>query len=179
MKQFLFIKSATERVALPVSALARTEQTSATSVSLFFDTTKSGKDATTVVVLSVTSGKANDVVKSLTTQIPTSKQSVLLYDDVNDAFFTTNVTGISSITTVESPSITTGPTGATGPQGPAGPTGAAGSDGADGDGFTGGSYSGVTGIVTFTSDDGIGFSTGDRRGAAGAYGSDGTDGTDG
>ena len=110
MKQFLFIKSATESVALPVSALA-TDQTTAHTVSLFFDTTKSGKDATTVVVLSVTSGKANDVVKSLTTQIPTSKQSVLLYDDVNDAFFTTNVTGVSSITTTESPSVTTGPTG--------------------------------------------------------------------
>ena len=106
MKQFLFIKTATDVVALPSSALLRTEYTSDTSVSLFFKTTKSGKDATTVVVLSVTSGKANDVIKSLTTQIPTSKQSVFLYDDVNDAFFTTNVTGISSITTTEAPTIT-------------------------------------------------------------------------
>lgn len=40
-------------------------------------------------------------------------------------------------------------------------------------GWTGGSYAAGTGIVTFTSDDGLGFATGDLRGA------DGTNGTDG
>ena len=178
MKQFLFIKSATDVVALPASALLRSERTSDTSVSLFFDTTKSGKEATTVVVLSVASGKAVDVLKRLNVLMSNSSNQ-LTFDDVNNVFPAPNVTGISSLTTTESPSITTGPTGSTGPQGPAGPTGAAGADGtdgADGDGFTGGSYSGVTGIVTFTSDDGIGFSTGDLRGAAGSDGSDGTDG---
>ena len=38
-----------------------------------------------------------------------------------------------------------------------------GVDGADGLGFTGGSYNSSTGIVTFTSNDGLGFSTGDLR----------------
>lgn len=52
--------------------------------------------------------------------------------------------------------------GATGPQG------AAGTDGTDGAGFTGGSYNSSTGVVTFTSDDGLGFSTGDLRGADGS-----------
>lgn len=47
-----------------------------------------------------------------------------------------------------------------------------GADGADGLGFTGGSYSAATGVVTFTSDDGLGFSTSDLRGADGADGSD-------
>jgi len=42
--------------------------------------------------------------------------------------------------------------------------------GLDGDGFTGGTYDAGTGIVTFTSDDGLGFSTLDLRGAAGADG---------
>lgn len=42
-----------------------------------------------------------------------------------------------------------------------------GADGADGLGFTGGSYNAGTGVVTFTSDDGLGFSTGDLRGADG------------
>lgn len=54
-----------------------------------------------------------------------------------------------------------------------GPAGAAGSNGEDGDdglGFTGGSYDSLTGIVTFTSDDGLGFSTTDLRGAPGANG---------
>ena len=37
-------------------------------------------------------------------------------------------------------------------------------------GFTGGSYNSSTGVVTFTSDDGLGFSTGDLRGADGADG---------
>jgi len=40
------------------------------------------------------------------------------------------------------------------------------SSGSDGDGFTGGSYDNATGVVTLTSDDGLGFSTGDLRGAA-------------
>jgi len=54
--------------------------------------------------------------------------------------------------------------------GPAGAAGAPGVDGDDGLGFTGGSYDGVTGIVTFTSDDGLGFSTTDLRGAPGVDG---------
>lgn len=40
-------------------------------------------------------------------------------------------------------------------------------NGIDGAGFTGGSYDSGTGIVTFTSDDGLGFATGDLRGADG------------
>jgi WD40 repeat protein len=47
-------------------------------------------------------------------------------------------------------------------------SGADGADGADGAGFTGGSYNAGTGVVTFTSDDGLGFVTGDLRGADGA-----------
>ncbi|MEM6397786.1 MAG: hypothetical protein AAF741_15665 [Bacteroidota bacterium] len=60
------------------------------------------------------------------------------------------------------------PRGDTGPPGPQGPP--------DGDGFTGGSYDPGTGIVTFTSDDGLGFSTGDLRGEDGDPGAAGTDG---
>ena len=41
-------------------------------------------------------------------------------------------------------------------------------------GFTGGSYNASTGQITFTSDDGLGFTTGDVRGTDG---NDGTDGT--
>ena len=106
MKQFLFIKSSTDVVALPASALTRTEYTSDTSVSLFFETTKSGKNATTVVVLSVTSGKAGDVVRAITSKLSTSGKTIFVYDDVKDDFFTSNVTGISSITTTEEPTIT-------------------------------------------------------------------------
>lgn len=53
-------------------------------------------------------------------------------------------------------------------QQPGGKDGADGSNGADGKGFTGGSYDASTGIVTFTSDDGLGFVTDDLRGADGA-----------
>ena len=63
-----------------------------------------------------------------------------------------------------------GPQGAQGPAGPAGPAGADGAQGpagAQGAGFTGGSYDANTGVVTFTSNDNLGFSTGDLRGAAG------------
>ena len=56
-------------------------------------------------------------------------------------------------------------------QGPDGPAGA------DGDGWTGGTYDASTGIVTFTSDDGLGFSTTDLRGGEGAKGAGFTGGT--
>ncbi len=72
--------------------------------------------------------------------------------------------------TVEAMSVTS-IAGLTGPAGPQGPTG--GLPGADGTGFTGGSYDAGTGTVTFTSDDALGFVTGDLRGADGADGTDG------
>ena len=59
------------------------------------------------------------------------------------------------------------PVGATGATGLQGPAGLDGTNGIDGLGFTGGSYNPATGVVTFTSDDGLGFSTGDLRGADG------------
>jgi hypothetical protein len=54
------------------------------------------------------------------------------------------------------------------PVGASGTNGTNGTNGTDGLGFTGGSYNASTGIVTFTSDDGLGFSTGDLRGADGS-----------
>jgi len=48
--------------------------------------------------------------------------------------------------------------------------------GPPGKGWTGGSYNASTGIVTFTSSDGLGFSTTDLRGADGEEGEDGDDG---
>lgn len=65
------------------------------------------------------------------------------------------------------------------PGGGGGGTGPAGPPGADGLGWTGGSYSGVTGQVTFTSDDGLGFVTGDLRGAQGTQGIQGVPGAAG
>ena len=49
--------------------------------------------------------------------------------------------------------------------------------GTNGKGWTGGSYDAATGIVTFTSNDGLGFQTTDLRGAKGDQGVDGNDGT--
>ncbi|TDH35732.1 hypothetical protein E2A64_10370 [Pseudohoeflea suaedae] len=60
-----------------------------------------------------------------------------------------------------------------------GADGADGVDGIDGLGWTGGAYNAGTGVVTFASDDGLGFSTGDLRGADGADGADGVDGAPG
>ena len=48
-----------------------------------------------------------------------------------------------------------------------------GGTGADGKGWTGGTYDAATGVVTFTSDDGLEFTTGDLRGANGIDGLDG------
>jgi hypothetical protein len=94
--------------------------------------------------------------------------------------------GIQGIQGIQGDTGATGATGATGPkgdtgdtgpqgiqgiqgiQGPQGDTGATGATGPQGDtgaGFTGGSYNASTGVVTFTSNDGLGFVTGDLRGA--------------
>jgi len=54
-----------------------------------------------------------------------------------------------------------------------------GADGADGRGFTGGTYNESTGVIEFTSDNGLSFTTGDLRGTDGAAGADGTNGTNG
>jgi hypothetical protein len=125
-RQLLFIKSATESIALPVDSFSHAEYTSATTVSLYFDAKKSGKDASVKVVLTVSSGKANDVVTSITNQVASGSSPVMKYDDVKDSFYTKNVTGVTSITTTVDPSTTTGATGSTGPTGPTGPTGATG-----------------------------------------------------
>ena len=51
--------------------------------------------------------------------------------------------------------------------------GGGGGTGEDGKGWTGGTYDPETGTVTFTSDDGLGFTTGDLRGTDGIDGLDG------
>ncbi|MCJ8335735.1 MAG: hypothetical protein MJH10_16105 [Epibacterium sp.] len=57
--------------------------------------------------------------------------------------------------------------------------GGGGGAGQDGLGWTGGSYNAGTGVVTFSSDDGLGFSTGDLRGAQGDIGPQGVQGIQG
>ena len=98
MKQFLFIKRASEVYTIPASALKVVEYASDTSVSLRFETHKDGKESTITVRLSITSGKAADVVTAISSQIANSNATVFKYDDINDTFFTKNVTGIGTIT---------------------------------------------------------------------------------
>jgi len=85
----------------------------------------------------------------------------------------TGPTGPQGETGEQGPQGIQGETGPEGPEGPQGPQGIQGIQGetgpagADGLGWTGGSYDETTGVVTFTSDDGLGFVTGDLRGADG------------
>jgi len=57
------------------------------------------------------------------------------------------------------------------------PRGLKGDDGSDGKGFTGGSYNANTGIITFSSTDGLGFTTSDLRGTDGNNGNGFTGGS--
>ena len=97
MKQFLFIKTTSEVYTIPASALKVVEYASDTSVSLRFETHKDGKESTITVRLSITSGKAADVITAISSQIANSNATVFKYDDINDTFFTKNVTAISSV----------------------------------------------------------------------------------
>lgn len=63
-----------------------------------------------------------------------------------------------------------------GATGPAGADGADGQNGSDGQGWTGGAYDAATGVITFSSNDGLGFATGDLRGATGPAGPEGPEG---
>lgn len=70
-----------------------------------------------------------------------------------------------------------GSDGAAGAAGSDGSAGAPGANGANGTGFTGGSYNSSSGVVTITSNDGLGFSTSDLRGADGTNGNGFTGGS--
>lgn len=101
MKQFLFIKRTSEVYTIPASALKVIEYTSDDSISLKFETHKDGKEATTSVTLSVTSGKTTDVIAAISSQVANSSATVFKYDDINNTFFTKNVTGIGTITVTQ------------------------------------------------------------------------------
>lgn len=105
MRNFIFIKSATDMVTMPTNSLSHTEYTSATTVTLYFSCYKSGKKATVSVVLTVTSGKASSVVEAMMQQVSSGSSASLKYDAVNGTYFTPNVTGVTSITTNVEPTI--------------------------------------------------------------------------
>jgi len=77
------------------------------------------------------------------------------------------IQGETGDTGPEGPQGIQGIQGLQGIQGETGETGPQGIQGEQGLGFTGGSYNSSTGVVSFTSDDGLGFVTGDLRGADG------------
>lgn len=103
--------------------------------------------------------------------------------DLGDVDTTGAVTGSALLYNAPSDSwyvgIAGGPAGPQGDPGQKGDTGDTGATGATGAGFTGASYDPATGTVTFTSDDGLGFSTGDLRGIDGQDGLDGPEGATG
>ena len=78
-----------------------------------------------MVVLSVTSGKSNDVIARINGLV-SGNNNVLSFNDVTDVFPDAYITGISSITTTADPSSSAGPTGPTGPTGATGATGPTG-----------------------------------------------------
>lgn len=83
----------------------------------------------------------------------------------------------STVPGPEGPEGPEGPIGLTGPEGPPGadsvvpgPQGIQGLPGVDGLGWTGGSYDELTGTITFTSDDGLEFTTPDLRSGSSGVG---------
>lgn len=136
-RQFIFKRSASDSAVVPVDSFSHAEYGSDTTVKLYFDAKRSGKDATIEVILTVASGKAHEVLSLITSHVSSSSASSMKYDAVANSYHAKNVTGITSITITEDPSVTTGPTGATGATGPQGAAGADGADGADGSDATG------------------------------------------
>ena len=97
MKQFLFVLSATESYTIPASSFKYAQYLSNTTVALYFNIWRNGVEGSATVTLTVTSVKANDVVSAIASQVGNSNTSVFRYDAVNSKYFTTNVTGITSV----------------------------------------------------------------------------------
>ena len=82
MKQFLFIKSATDVTTSPASAFSHAEYASAASVTLFFKLNVAGGEGSVAVTLAITSGKASEVISSISSQVANSNSFVFKYDAV-------------------------------------------------------------------------------------------------
>lgn len=102
-RQFIFKRSATDSAVVPVESFSHAEYGSDTTVKLYFDAKRSGKDATIEVILTVTSGKVHDVISLITSHVASSASSVMKYDVVDNSYHAKNVTGITSITITEGP----------------------------------------------------------------------------
>jgi hypothetical protein len=102
-RQFIFKRSATDSAVVPVESFSHAEYGSDTTVKLYFDAKRSGKDATIEVILTVTSGKAHEVLSQVTNQVAVSNVSVVIYDAVVGNYQSSEVTGIDSITVTEGP----------------------------------------------------------------------------
>ena len=59
-RQFIFKRSATDSAVVPVDSFSHAEYGSDTTVKLYFDAKRSGKDATIEVILTVASGKSHE-----------------------------------------------------------------------------------------------------------------------
>ena len=127
MRNFVFKKSSTDWVTMPVDSFSHSEYTSATSLTLYFACYKLGKTATVSVVLAVTSGKGGAVSESIMNQIGSGSSASLKYDDISSTYFTADVTGVTSITTDVEPTIT-GADGTDGTNGLGVPSGGATSE---------------------------------------------------
>jgi hypothetical protein len=97
MKQFLFLLSSTESYSIPASSFKYVEELSDTTVGLHFNLWRNGVEGSAKVTLTVSSGKANDVVSAIASQIGNSNTSVFRYDAINSKYFTANVTGITDV----------------------------------------------------------------------------------
>jgi len=94
MRHFIFIKSSTEVISVPVHTLKLITHTSTTTITLSFEGTV---NQDLHVVLTVASGKTANVIEAITNQVISERMSVLKYDAVNSKFSTSNVTGITTI----------------------------------------------------------------------------------
>ena len=94
MRHFIFIKSSTEVISVPVHTLKLITYTSTTTITLSFEGTV---NQDLHVVLTVASGKTANVIEAITNQVISERMSVLKYDAVNSKFSTSNVTGITTI----------------------------------------------------------------------------------
>jgi len=143
-----------------------------------FNTVNAMTGALTVIpVLNGVNQPQLSAVGAVGTNLASSTQAGIAVTAGDTIGFRCIQTGGGGQTVVTGAFVTSGVKGATGVPGPPGPPN--GATGATGLGFDGGGYNPATGVVDFTSQDGLGFSTNDLRGATGATGPQGQSGQTG
>lgn len=97
-KYVYFVDQANYSVGFPTESLIDVRYSSATEVEMFFEGTQ-GRDSVFKVILTIESGKVDNVLKSLARAIQSHRGPIVtVADDVNNKYLMSEIVSISALT---------------------------------------------------------------------------------